>query len=179
MQDTFGPIDVPADRYWGAQTQRSLTNFKIGGDDCTMPIEVVKGFGILKKCAAKINVANGTLDAVIGEKIIQVSQEIIDGKLDDHFPLVLRAVHVTETQLRTTHHTPHTTHHTPPHTPHTTHHTPHTTHHTLVVLRYVGSEPCATPIVTCPPTTWLSFVHLVPVVVNRLCSRRVRARRRT
>jgi hypothetical protein len=53
-----------------------------------MPMEVIKGFGILKKCAAKINVDNGTLDAKIGNTIIQVSQEIIDGKLDDHFPLV-------------------------------------------------------------------------------------------
>jgi fumarate hydratase class II len=89
-QDTFGPIEVASDRYWGAQTQRSLTNFKIGGDDCTMPIEVIKGFGILKKCASRINMANGTLDRPIGEKIIEVSQEIIDGKLDDHFPLVRR-----------------------------------------------------------------------------------------
>lgn len=88
-KDTFGPIEVASDRYWGAQTQRSLMNFKIGGDDCTMPIEVIKGFGILKKCAAKINIANGTLAAAIGEKIIDVSQEIMDGKLDEHFPLVI------------------------------------------------------------------------------------------
>ena len=87
-QDTFGPIEVKSDRYWGAQTQRSLTNFKIGGRSCTMPVEVIKGFGILKKCAAKINVENKTLDAKIGNAIIQVSQELIDGKLDDHFPLV-------------------------------------------------------------------------------------------
>ena len=63
-------------------------NFKIGGRSCTMPVEVIKGFGILKKCAAKINVANKTLDAKIGATIGQVSQELIDGKLDDHFPLV-------------------------------------------------------------------------------------------
>jgi fumarate hydratase, class II len=89
VQDTFGPIEVPADRYWGAQTQRSLMNFKIGGDDCTMPVEVIKGFGILKKCAARINIANGTLSREIGDTIIAVSDELVAGKLDDHFPLVI------------------------------------------------------------------------------------------
>jgi len=88
-KDTFGPIEVPADRYWGAQTQRSLMNFKIGGDDCTMPVEVIKGFGVLKKCAARINIANGTLPRDIGETIIRVSDELMEGKLDDHFPLVV------------------------------------------------------------------------------------------
>jgi len=88
-KDTFGPIEVQADRYWGAQTQRSLLNFKIGGDDCTMPVEVIKGFGILKKCAAKINIANGSLSPAIGKTIIQVSDELVAGKLDDHFPLVV------------------------------------------------------------------------------------------
>ena len=91
-QDTFGPIEVPTDRYWGAQTQRSLMNFKIGGDDCTMPVEVIKGFGVLKKCAARINIANGTLDKRIGETIIRVSDELVEGKLDDHFPLVCLAL---------------------------------------------------------------------------------------
>ena len=53
--DTFGPLEVPADRYWGAQTQRSLMNFKIGGERERMPIPVIRAFGVLKKCAAKVN----------------------------------------------------------------------------------------------------------------------------
>jgi fumarate hydratase class II len=87
-RDTFGPIQVPADKYWGAQTQRSLQNFKIGGERERMPLPIVKAFGILKKAAAKTNLNYG-LDAKKAEAIIQAADEVIAGKLDDHFPLVV------------------------------------------------------------------------------------------
>ena len=86
--DTFGPLQVPADRYWGAQTQRSLMNFKIGGERERMPIPVVRAFGILKKAAATANLNFG-LDPKKAAAIIQAAQEVSEGKLDDHFPLVV------------------------------------------------------------------------------------------
>lgn len=86
--DTFGDLEVPADKYWGAQTQRSLMNFKIGGERERMPIQVVKAFGILKKCTAKANLDFG-LDAKIGEAIIQAADEVKNGQHDDQFPLVV------------------------------------------------------------------------------------------
>jgi len=86
--DTFGPLQVPADRYWGAQTQRSLMNFKIGGERERMPIPVVRAFGILKKAAATANLDFG-LDPKKAAAIIQAAQEVSEGKLDDHFPLVV------------------------------------------------------------------------------------------
>jgi fumarate hydratase, class II len=85
--DSFGNIDVPADRYWGAQTQRSLQNFKIGGE--TMPKALITAFGILKLAAARVNMQLGVLDKPIGEKIIAAASEVIDGKMDGHFPLVV------------------------------------------------------------------------------------------
>ncbi|MGF1560629.1 MAG: class II fumarate hydratase [Geminicoccaceae bacterium] len=85
--DTFGPIEVPADKYWGAQTQRSLTNFKIGGE--TMPVPLIRALGIVKLAAARVNTRLGTLDAKIGEAIEKAAQEVVDGKLNDHFPLVV------------------------------------------------------------------------------------------
>lgn len=85
--DSFGNIDVAADKYWGAQTQRSLQNFKIGGE--TMPRPLIRAFGILKLSAAKVNMNLGVLDKTIGEKIISAAQEVIDGKLAEHFPLVV------------------------------------------------------------------------------------------
>ncbi len=85
--DTFGPIEVPADRYWGAQTQRSLQNFKIGWEKQPRPI--VKALGVVKRAAAEANMALGKLDPVIGDAIVAAAQEVIDGKLDDHFPLVV------------------------------------------------------------------------------------------
>ncbi len=85
--DTFGPIEVPADRYWGAQTQRSLGNFKIGWEKQPKPI--VRALGVVKRAAAEANMVLGRLDAKIGEVIVQAAQEVIDGKLDDHFPLVV------------------------------------------------------------------------------------------
>ena len=85
--DTFGPIQVPADRYWGAQTQRSIENFPIGGE--RMPTPVVRALGVVKRAAAETNHALGLLDARRAEAIAQAAQEVIDGKLDDHFPLVV------------------------------------------------------------------------------------------
>lgn len=85
--DTFGPIDVASDRYWGAQAQRSLGNFKIGWEK--QPASVVRALGIVKQAAARTNMALGGLDAKLGETIISAAQEVIDGKLDDHFPLVV------------------------------------------------------------------------------------------
>ena len=85
--DTFGPIEVPADRYWAAQTQRSLQNFKIGWEK--QPLPVVRALGIVKRAAAEVNMALGKLDPKIGAAIAVAAQEVIDGKLDDHFPLVV------------------------------------------------------------------------------------------
>jgi fumarate hydratase, class II len=85
--DTFGPIDVQSDRYWGAQAQRSLGNFKIGWEK--QPLSVVRALGIVKQAAARANMALGGLDAKIGETIIAAAQEVIDGKLNEHFPLVV------------------------------------------------------------------------------------------
>ncbi|MBT8496045.1 MAG: class II fumarate hydratase, partial [Deltaproteobacteria bacterium] len=85
--DSIGTIEVASDRYWGAQTQRSLQNFPIGVEK--MPIEVVRGQAIVKKAAAKINIELGRLDEKLGTTMIQAASEIIDGKLDDHFPLAV------------------------------------------------------------------------------------------
>ncbi|KAJ7298252.1 hypothetical protein O6H91_Y007800 [Diphasiastrum complanatum] len=87
-RDTFGPMNVPADRYWGAQTQRSLQNFEIGGARERMPEQLIQAFGVLKKSAAKVNIEYG-LDPTIGKAIIQAAQEVADGKLISHFPLVV------------------------------------------------------------------------------------------
>ncbi len=85
--DTFGPIEVDASRYWGAQAQRSLGNFKIGWEK--QPLPVVRALGIVKRAAAETNMALGRLDKKLGETIVAASQEVIDGKLNDHFPLVV------------------------------------------------------------------------------------------
>jgi len=83
--DTMGALEVPADRYYGCQTARSLLNFDIGHD--RMPIRVIRAFGILKQASAATNVTLKQLDEDVGELIIQAAQEVIDGKLNDHFPL--------------------------------------------------------------------------------------------
>jgi fumarate hydratase class II len=83
--DTFGPIEVDASVYWGAQAQRSLGNFKIGWEK--QPRPVVRALGIVKRAAAEANVELGRLDAKIGQAIVAAAQEVIDGKLDAHFPL--------------------------------------------------------------------------------------------
>ena len=85
--DTFGPIEVAADRYWGAQAQRSLCNFKIGWEK--QPLSVVRALGIVKRAAAEANMALGRLDPKIGNTMVAAAQEVIDGKLNDHFPLVV------------------------------------------------------------------------------------------
>lgn len=85
--DTFGPIDVPADRYWGAQAQRSLGNFKIGWEK--QPAPIVRALGIVKRAAAEANMELGKLDPQTGDVIVKAAQEVIDGKLNDHFPLVV------------------------------------------------------------------------------------------
>jgi fumarate hydratase class II len=85
--DTFGPIEVAADRYWGAQAQRSLGNFKIGWEK--QPLPIVRALGIVKRAAAETNMELGHLDKKIGEKVVAAAQEVIDGKLNDHFPLVV------------------------------------------------------------------------------------------
>src|SRR5262245_50075082 len=85
--DTFGPIEVPADRYWGAQTQRSLENFRIGAEH--MPLPLIRALGLVKRAAAEVNQSLGLIDAKRARAIIAAAQEVIDGKLDDHFPLVV------------------------------------------------------------------------------------------
>ena len=85
--DTMGAVEVPAERYWGAQTQRSLQNFKIGGE--RMPDPVIRALGIQKKAAALANIALGELDESVGNAILDAAQEVIDAKLNDHFPLVV------------------------------------------------------------------------------------------
>jgi fumarate hydratase, class II len=85
--DSFGPIDVPADRYWGAQTERSRQNFKIGHD--RMPMPIVHALGIVKLAAAQTNRELGLLDARRAGAITRAAREVIEGKLDDHFPLVV------------------------------------------------------------------------------------------
>ncbi|MCI3135258.1 class II fumarate hydratase [Phenylobacterium aquaticum] len=85
--DTFGPIEVASDVYWGAQSQRSLGNFKIGWEK--QPKPVIRALGIVKRAAAEANMELGRLDPEIAKYIIAAAQEVIDGKLDDHFPLVV------------------------------------------------------------------------------------------
>ncbi len=85
--DSFGPIEVEATRYWGAQAQRSLGNFKIGWE--TQPASIVRALGIVKRAAAETNMSLGKLDKTVGETIVKAAQEVIDGRLNDHFPLVV------------------------------------------------------------------------------------------
>ncbi len=85
--DTMGQIQVPADKYYGAQTARSLKNFRIGGE--RMPCELIRAMGNLKKTAALVNMELGTLPKEKGELVVKAADEVIEGKLDDHFPLVV------------------------------------------------------------------------------------------
>ncbi|TYZ63657.1 hypothetical protein PybrP1_006790 [[Pythium] brassicae (nom. inval.)] len=87
--DSIGEIEVDSSKYWGAQTQRSLENFPIGGERERMPLPVIKAFGVVKKCAAKYNVQKGKLDPALAEHIIRAADDVIAGKLDAHFPLVV------------------------------------------------------------------------------------------
>src|ERR1700748_2255006 len=85
--DSFGPIDVPADRYWGAQTERSRQNFRIGND--RMPMAIIRALGIVKLASAETNRELNLIDKRRAGAIIRAAREVIDGKLDDHFPLVV------------------------------------------------------------------------------------------
>ena len=85
--DTFGPIEVDASKYWGAQSQRSIGNFKIGWEK--QPKPVIRALGIIKRAAAETNAALGRLDKKLAKTIVAAAQEVIDGKLDEHFPLVV------------------------------------------------------------------------------------------
>ncbi|MGB1248547.1 MAG: lyase family protein, partial [Chitinophagales bacterium] len=88
-KDTIGKVEVPADKYWGAQTQRSTQNFRINEAVDKMPIEVIRAFAVLKKAAALTNAELGVLDNSKAEIIGKVCDEILEGKLDDQFPLVI------------------------------------------------------------------------------------------
>src|SRR5215210_7846570 len=86
--DSLGAIEVPADRYWGAQTQRSLHHFSIGDPTADrMPMEVVRALALIKKAAATVNADRGLLDRQLADLIVAAADEILDGALDDHFPL--------------------------------------------------------------------------------------------
>ena len=87
-KDTMGTVEVPAEKYWGAQTQRSKQNFQIGNEG-SMPVEIIRAFGILKKAAAQANNELGVRPDEKKDAISQVCDEILDGKLDDNFPLVI------------------------------------------------------------------------------------------
>src|SRR5215831_3012675 len=83
--DAFGPLTIPAEKLWGAQTERSLHNFRIGGEQ--MPVEIVHALGLIKRAAADVNRALGSLDRRRATAIAKVAQDISDGLLDEHFPL--------------------------------------------------------------------------------------------
>ncbi|WP_300436810.1 class II fumarate hydratase [uncultured Mameliella sp.] len=85
--DSFGPLEVPADKYWGAQTQRSIMNFPIGWEK--QPVAIVRALGVIKQACAMQNKATGKLDAKLADAIIQAAGEVIAGKFDDNFPLVV------------------------------------------------------------------------------------------
>src|ERR1041384_821531 len=83
--DTFGAIEVAEDKYWGAQAERSLHNFRIGWEK--QPLPIVRALGIIKRASAEVNMALGKLDPKLGKTIVQAAQEVSEGKLDSHFPL--------------------------------------------------------------------------------------------
>ena len=85
--DSIGQIKVLADRYWGAQTQRSMQNFKIGNE--RIPEQMIRALGVVKKSAAIVNIKTGLLNPKTGKAIIKAADEVISGKLNDHFPLVV------------------------------------------------------------------------------------------
>ncbi|MFN3287011.1 MAG: lyase family protein, partial [Sphingomonadaceae bacterium] len=84
--DSFGPIEVPAEAYWGAQTQRSIQNFPIGGE--RMPLPLIRALGVIKQAAARVNAVHG-LDAGLAAAIEQAAAEVAEGRHDDQFPLVV------------------------------------------------------------------------------------------
>ncbi len=85
--DSFGPLEVPSDKYWGAQTQRSIQNFPIGWEK--QPIAIVRALGVIKRACAEVNLSTGSIDRTIGEAIVRAATEVIEGKFDNNFPLVV------------------------------------------------------------------------------------------
>ncbi len=85
--DSFGPLEVPADKYWGAQTQRSILNFPIGWEK--QPVAIIRALGVIKQAAAEVNMAEGRLDPAIGRAMVQAAAEVVAGRFDDNFPLVV------------------------------------------------------------------------------------------
>ncbi len=85
--DSFGPLEVPSDKYWGAQTQRSIINFPIGWEK--QPVAIIRALGVIKQAAAEVNMATGKLDPAIGKAMVQAASEVVAGKFDDNFPLVV------------------------------------------------------------------------------------------
>lgn len=85
--DSFGPLEVPSDKYWGAQTQRSIQNFPIGWEK--QPIAIVRALGVIKRACAEVNLSTGSIDRTIGEAIVRAATDVIEGKFDDNFPLVV------------------------------------------------------------------------------------------
>ena len=85
--DSFGPLDVPADKYWGAQTQRSIINFPIGWE--RQPVPIIRALGVIKKACALVNIAQGDISPDLGQAIANAAQEVIEGRFDDNFPLVV------------------------------------------------------------------------------------------
>ncbi|MFM2356717.1 MAG: class fumarate hydratase, partial [Pseudomonadota bacterium] len=85
--DSFGPLEVPADKYWGAQTQRSIINFPIGWEK--QPVAIIRALGVIKKACALVNIDQGDIDPALGKTIAAAAQEVIDGRFDDNFPLVV------------------------------------------------------------------------------------------
>ncbi len=85
--DSFGPLEVPADKYWGAQTQRSIQNFPIGWEK--QPVAIVRALGVIKKACALVNVAQGDMPEELGQAIAAAATEVIEGRFDDNFPLVV------------------------------------------------------------------------------------------
>ena len=85
--DSFGPLEVPADKYWGAQTQRSIQNFPIGWEK--QPVPIIRALGVIKQAAAEVNMATGNLSPEIGNAMVEAAKEVVAGKFDDNFPLVV------------------------------------------------------------------------------------------
>ena len=85
--DSFGPLEVPSEKYWGAQTQRSIQNFPIGWEK--QPVAIVRALGVIKQAAAAVNMATGNLDAKLGDAMVQAASEVVAGEFDDNFPLVV------------------------------------------------------------------------------------------
>ncbi len=85
--DSFGPLEVPSDKYWGAQTQRSIINFPIGWE--RQPVPIIRALGVIKQACARVNMAQGDISAELGNAIVAAADEVIAGRFDDNFPLVV------------------------------------------------------------------------------------------